>query len=136
MVSLWDKVGFESRALLSAHPQPVRKVMNNLATPQISRGATLRPSVPLEATHWIAHPSGTYRCPVTLIPEDEGGFSAISANLPGVASQGETEAEAIENFKDAMAASLASYKAHGEAIPWKEVEESTEGRTLWVLVHG
>jgi predicted RNase H-like HicB family nuclease len=85
---------------------------------------------------WIVHPKGTYRFPVILSPEGDGGFSVRVATLPGVASQGETEEEALANIKDAMEGTLASYSAHGEKIPWRE-EEKAKGasRTVWVVAH-
>ena len=42
----------------------------------------------------------TYR--VRLIPEEGGGYAAICSDLPGCVSQGETEAEAMENVKEAI----------------------------------
>lgn len=39
---------------------------------------------------------------VTLIPDPEGGFTAVCNEIKGAVSEGETEAEAIENLKDAM----------------------------------
>jgi antitoxin HicB len=88
------------------------------------------------AVAWTAHPKGTYRLPVILSPEAEGGFSVWAATLPGVASQGETEEEALANIKDALAGALASYEAHGEKIPWQE-EETAKGpaRTVWIVAH-
>ncbi len=38
-----------------------------------------------------------------LVPEDEGGFSVLCPSLPGCVSQGETEAEALENIASAIA---------------------------------
>ncbi len=38
-------------------------------------------------------PKQLYRLPVILLPEEEGGFSALAATLSGAASQGDTEAE-------------------------------------------
>jgi predicted RNase H-like HicB family nuclease len=39
---------------------------------------------------------------VTLFPAPEGGFTAVCNEIKGAVSEGETEAEAIENLKDAM----------------------------------
>jgi antitoxin HicB len=86
----------------------------------------------------VVKPENTpYKCPVLLITEKEGGFSAVSANLPGVGSQGETEEEALANFEEAMAGALASYREHGEEIPWTEEEQGApEDRKRWIIVHG
>jgi predicted RNase H-like HicB family nuclease len=110
--------------------------MNKIAAPIIGRGAIFRAVVNPQTFRWITHERGTYRCAVTLLPEEEGGFSAVSANLPGVASQGETEDETMENFREALMGSLASYKAHNEPIPWKKPEIPEGVRTVWIVVHG
>lgn len=47
----------------------------------------------------------TYR--VRLIEDEEGGFAAICPELPGCVSQGETEAEAMENVTEAIRLYLA-----------------------------
>ncbi len=105
-----------------------------------SSGATARAQLLAEQLAMETHDQGApVAAPCTLIPEEEGGFSAISANLAGVASRGETEAE--ESCRELQGCDGGVHSrlvqgAHGETIPWKEVEESTEGRTLWVLVHG
>ncbi|HEY3779833.1 MAG TPA: type II toxin-antitoxin system HicB family antitoxin [Fimbriimonadaceae bacterium] len=39
---------------------------------------------------------------VTLIPEDEGGYSVIVPGLPGCCSQGATREEALDNIKEAI----------------------------------
>ena len=57
------------------------------------------------------------RCHVALIPEDDGSFSAVVLNLPGVGSCGDTEEDAMSNVQDAIDATLASYHADGEDIP-------------------
>lgn len=70
--------------------------------------------------HWIEYPAKTcFECRVGLLRECDGSFSIYAINLPGVASQGETEQEAIANIVDALAGTLAEYKSEGE-IPWSE----------------
>ncbi len=39
---------------------------------------------------------------VVLIPAEEGGYTVIAPSLPGCISEGDTEAEALENIKDAI----------------------------------
>ena len=65
-------------------------------------------------------------CPVFLLPEDEGGFSIIAADLPGVASQGETEAEALDNIREAFASAIRCYKEDGKSVPWLATPEEPE----------
>mgnify|MGYP000299211133 CR=1 FL=1 len=70
--------------------------------------------------HWIEYPAGTcFECRVGLLRESDGSFSIYAINLPGVASQGETEPEAIANIVDALAGALVEYKSEGE-IPWAD----------------
>lgn len=55
-------------------------------------------------------------------PEEEGGWSVISTNLPGCASQGETLEEAKANFREAAQAVIETYKLLRKPIAWGEVE--------------
>ena len=83
-------------------------------------------------------PDTVYRCQVYLIPEDEeGGFSVVAATLPGVASQGETEQEALANIVEAFQATIEVYKEEGRNIPWlpSPREPDHKALTRWVLVH-
>ena len=72
-----------------------------------------------------------------LTPEEDGGFSVISATLPGVASQGETMQEALVNVVEAFQGVIDFYKEEGGKIPWLESpREPEEGATTYsVLVH-
>lgn len=88
---------------------------------------------------WHAPEGKTYRCQVYLTPEPEGsGYSVIAATLPGVADQGDTEAEALENIKDAFKGVLAVYEESGEAVPWLPEPRVPEqgGVVRWVIVNG
>jgi predicted RNase H-like HicB family nuclease len=55
-----------------------------------------------------------------LIKEADGGYSAIALNLPGTGSCGETEAEAIDNAREAIRAVMEVYREQGEEIPWRQ----------------
>jgi predicted RNase H-like HicB family nuclease len=87
---------------------------------------------------WRQPEGKVYRCPVYLYQESEGGFSVVSANLPGVASQGDTEGEAIENITEALEGAFAVYKESGEEIPWLPCpREPDPGAVMhWVDAHG
>ncbi len=81
---------------------------------------------------------GVYECRVWLCPEAEGGYSAIVPSLPGLATQGETIEEAIENVKDAFRAVAAEYAESGSEIPWrKETDRAKPHGTIekWILVN-
>lgn len=49
---------------------------------------------------------------IVLEKQEEGGYTAYVPALPGCISQGETEEEAIENIKEAIALYLESGKEH------------------------
>lgn len=49
-------------------------------------------------------------------PED-GGFVATIPSLPGVVGQGETEDEALEDIREALAFTLESMAERGEELP-------------------
>ena len=64
---------------------------------------------------------------VVLQPEKEGGFSAFVPALPGCASQGETEEEAVRNIKEAIELYVEGLVADRQPIPsddvhFKEIE--------------
>src|SRR5690348_10859624 len=79
-----------------------------------------------------------YRCKVIILPDDDGLTSVWAATLPGVASQGHGEKEALENIVNAIEGALAIYKENGQEIPW--IEEPTKlekgAQVRWVFVHG
>ena len=62
------------------------------------------------------------RFTVVLQPEVEGGFSVFVPALPGCASQGETDAEALVNIKEAIALYLEGLKADHQPIPPSDVQ--------------
>jgi len=77
-----------------------------------------------------------YECRVYLLPENEG-FSIWMADLPGVASQGDTEAEAIEHLKEAFLAVLEVYQEDGMEVPWlpKPKTRPADATERWILVN-
>lgn len=80
----------------------------------------------------------TRRCSVYLLPEEDGGFSAIATDLPGVASQGETEEEALANIQEAYESAIRIYEQDRESVPWLSTPEKPEPGSILrsVLVHG
>jgi predicted RNase H-like HicB family nuclease len=79
-------------------------------------------SVKIGDIAWQEH-ENTYQCRVALYPEEDGGFSIFCLNLPGVASQGDDEAEAIENIKEAFRGAVLEYQHQNRDIPWATSEE-------------
>jgi predicted RNase H-like HicB family nuclease len=79
-----------------------------------------------------------YRCHVCLIPEEQGGYSAIVLNLPGAGSCGDSEEEALTNVREAIEATIESYLEAGEEIPWQDSsrDDIPEGaKQTWILVN-
>jgi antitoxin HicB len=54
---------------------------------------------------------------VVLIPAEEGGYTVIVPSLPGCISEGDTEAEALENIKDAIHGWLSVAEERGLDMP-------------------
>lgn len=75
----------------------------------------------------------------TLVSADEDGVvSIVALTLPGLGSCGETEQEAIENFKEAAAGILASYREEGKDIPWKDAtppDTVRDGKIKWITAY-
>jgi antitoxin HicB len=66
---------------------------------------------------------------VVLIPDTEvGGYTVIVPSLPGCISEGDTEAEALDNIKEAIELHIESMIAHGEEVP--EVHYSQSSKML------
>ena len=87
---------------------------------------------------WTEYAPGTvFSCQVYLVPDVEGGFSASVADLPGVASEGDTEEETLANITEALAAAIEAYKQEGRKAPWLKAPRSPhpEALTRWVTVH-
>ena len=64
------------------------------------------------------HPFEAYSHVISQIPkEDGGGFLITFPDLPGCLSDGETEAEAVTNGKDAFKAWVSARKDSGKEIP-------------------
>ena len=66
-------------------------------------------------------------------------ISVIALNLPGVGSMGDTEEEALANFREAAKGVLESYTESGEKIPWKPScgsDDIPAGAThKWIIVN-
>ena len=64
------------------------------------------------------YPFGAYSHVISQLPkEDGGGFLITFPDLPGCMSDGQTEAEAVANGKDAFRAWVAARKDAGKEIP-------------------
>ena len=78
------------------------------------------------------------RCHIGFVPENDGTWSAIVLNLPGVGSCGKTFEEARLNVRESIVAAIESYSLSGEDIPWEDSEPSDipDGAILrWIIVN-
>jgi predicted RNase H-like HicB family nuclease len=94
-------------------------------------------SMPLVSVPMMRYfPGNVFECRALVCPEEEGGFSSFALRLPGVASQGETEDEALLNLKEAFRGTLAAYLEGGMEIPWGDVtvDHGTQGKERWMIV--
>ena len=58
-----------------------------------------------------------YAYQISLVPEQEGGYTVLVPLLPGCVSYGRTIEEATENAKEAIALHLENLAAHKQPIP-------------------
>jgi predicted RNase H-like HicB family nuclease len=58
---------------------------------------------------------------VILEKESVGGYHAFCPALKGCHSEGETEADAMQNIREAIEVYLESLVAHNEPIPQEEI---------------
>jgi antitoxin HicB len=66
--------------------------------------------------------------PITLYPEDEGGYTVEIKELPGCVTQGETLEEALEMIEDAKTAWITVNLELGNPIPLPSTERKYSGR--------
>ena len=58
-----------------------------------------------------------YRVPLVLTPQEEGGYTVTSPDLPELVSEGDSVCDALENAKDAFAAVIDLYEDLGRPLP-------------------
>jgi predicted RNase H-like HicB family nuclease len=71
-----------------------------------------------------------------LIPEEDGRYSAIARDLPGVASQGETIAEAVSNIREAFIGAMEVFEEEKLPVPWSRdhFKIPHDAQHKWILV--
>jgi predicted RNase H-like HicB family nuclease len=82
--------------------------------------------------------SPAFRCHLAFIAEDDGTFSAVVLNLPGVGSCGDTEEDAEANAREAIAGALESFAESKKEIPWlasRGYEIPKGAKQKWILVN-
>jgi antitoxin HicB len=75
--------------------------------------------------------SATYKLPLVLEPQPEGGYTVTCPLLPELVTEGDTIDEALENVKDALAAILEAYEQLGRPVP-PTLREAATNTPLWV----
>jgi antitoxin HicB len=59
----------------------------------------------------------TWKVPLVLDPQPEGGFTVTSPLLPELLTEGDTVEGALENARDALAAVLEIYREASRPLP-------------------
>ena len=60
----------------------------------------------------------TYKIPLLLTPQAEGGYTVTSPLLPELVTEGDSMSEALNNVKDALAAVVEIYQDLGRRLPY------------------
>ena len=58
-----------------------------------------------------------YRVPLVLTPQEEGGYTVTSPDLPELVTEGDSVCDALENDKDALSAVIELYEDLGRPLP-------------------
>lgn len=67
--------------------------------------------------------------PISIIPEEEGGFTALIPDLPGCMTQGETMEEVVANIDEARQLWIETVYSSG-----KKVIPLPKNKNLWALL--
>lgn len=78
--------------------------------------------------------SQVYRVPLILTPQVEGGFTVTSPSLPGLVTEGDSLAEALEHVEDALRATLELYEDTGRPVPDGLVQDPEAGAIQFDLL--
>ena len=111
--------------------------MTGLMAVDATRPTVLRANVPdptespgeasnAKVIHWRMFDPGHRFTLLAVVAEDGKRLMAYSPSLPGAATEGDTQAEAVENLKEAVKGCILAYRDAGEPIPWVEAPEVEE----------
>ncbi len=67
--------------------------------------------------------AGTYRVPLILEPQPEGGYTVTSPLLPELITEGDTVEAALTHAREAFTLVLEMYQSAGSPLPAGMVEE-------------
>ena len=74
---------------------------------------------------------------VAISKDEDGRFSVIALNLPGVGSSGDDADDAMESFREAARAAVESYQATDTPIPWKQTTSNDTppgANHKWIII--
>ena len=57
------------------------------------------------------------KCPLTLTPQPEGGYTVTSSVIPELVTEGDTVEEALDHVQDALRAVVELYDDLGKHLP-------------------
>ena len=90
------------------------------------------------ALSWTIYGGRVFECEVWIVEDEDGGYSAFAARLPGVVAQADEIDIALFEIERALGAAIASYLEHAEPIPWTEDPIQIDSQPLlkqWILVN-
>jgi predicted RNase H-like HicB family nuclease len=75
---------------------------------------------------------------VVLSQDEEGLYSAVLSNLPGIGSCRKTESEAMSNVREAIRGALDEYSESRRSIPRKTepFEDEPGAKVTWITLDG
>jgi antitoxin HicB len=82
------------------------------------------------ASDSIRERSMTYKIPLMLAPQPEGGYTVRSPLLPELVTEGDSVADALDHVKDALAAVVELYQDLGRPLP-KNAEIQDPQAPVW-----
>ena len=75
--------------------------------------------------------SATYKLPLVLDPQPEGGYTVTCPLLPELITEGDTVQEALDNVSDALVAVIEAYGDLGKPIP-AVLQHAIANAPLWL----
>lgn len=72
-----------------------------------------------------------YKIPLLLSPQPEGGYTVTSPVLPELITEGDSADEALENARDALAATIEIYEDANRPLPPGMAQDQNAG-PVWL----
>ena len=76
----------------------------------------------------------SYRAPLILTPQEEGGYTVTSPVLPELVTEGDSVCDALENVKDVFAAVIELYEDMDRPLPESTLLSSRDPLCLEAVV--